>query len=216
MVNLNPGAIFESIRNQIMSSFETGMGPRRRVNHAQHAQDTASAAPVTKTQTPQATEPTFQSFLDGFVSIGGSNNNIDPIIDAAVTAASIQHGVDANLIRAVIRAESSYNPNAVSQAGAMGLMQLMPTTAQSLGVTNPFDINQNINAGTAYLAGLLERFEGNVELALAGYNAGWPRVVQHGGVPPFAETQVYVPRVLGFKQEYMMQQYAQNIDNRRR
>ena len=216
MVNLNPSAIFEGIRNQIMQSFEARMHPRSRTARAQDTQDTSTNTISMELQGAQPTEPSFQNFLNNFISIGGSNSNIDPIIDAAVTTASMQHGVDANLIRAVIRAESSYNPNAISPAGAMGLMQLMPTTAQMLGVTNPFDINQNINAGTAYLASLLERFEGNVELALASYNAGWPRVQQHGGIPPFAETQVYVPRVLGFKQEYMMQQYAQNTDNRRR
>jgi len=150
------------------------------------------------------------------VSFGVPNANFNPAIDAAVTAASIQHGVDANLIRAVIRAESSGNPFAVSHAGAQGLMQLMPATARNLGVTDPFDIAQNVNAGTAYLRSLLDRFSGDTELALAAYNAGWSRVQQHGGIPPFAETQTYVPRVLGFREEYALQQYAQNIDPRRR
>ena len=215
MVEFNPRAFIESVRNQIHQSFEARMQPRPRIDNTRAAADVPEPASASE-QSPSVTQPSFQHFLDGFISVGVPNENIDPIIDAAVTAASIQHGVDANLIRAIIRAESNYNPNVVSSAGAMGLMQLMPATARSLGVSDPFDIFQNVNAGTSYIASLLNRFDGNVELALAAYNAGWPRVQQHGGIPPFAETQVYVPRVLGFRQEYVMAQYAQNADLRRR
>jgi len=102
----------------------------------------------------------------------------------------------------------------VSHAGAMGLMQLMPATAERLGVTNAFDINQNINAGTQYLASLLARFDNDIELALAAYNAGWPRVEAAGGIPDIRETQNYVPRVLGFKAEYVLQQYGRAAQRR--
>ncbi|MCL2168971.1 MAG: lytic transglycosylase domain-containing protein [Defluviitaleaceae bacterium] len=217
MVNLNPSAILETIRNRINQSLEMQMRPRPRLDDIRRSAGiSAPSAPPAPDAPRGAEEASFQDFLNSFISLGVPNPNINSEIDAAVTAASIAHGVDANLIRAIIRAESSYNPNAISHAGAMGLMQLMPATAASLGVTDPFNIMQNVNAGTAYIASLLERFEGNVELALAAYNAGWPRVQQHGGIPPFAETQVYVPRVLGFREEYVMAQYAQNIDPRRR
>ncbi|MCL2610879.1 MAG: lytic transglycosylase domain-containing protein, partial [Defluviitaleaceae bacterium] len=99
------------------------------------------------------------------------------------------------------------NPNAVSSAGAMGLMQLMPRTAESLGVTDPFNISQNVHGGTKYLRNLLDRFDGDLELALAGYNAGAGNVIRHGGIPPFRETQNYVPRVKEFKQMYADAQY---------
>ncbi|MCL2753298.1 MAG: lytic transglycosylase domain-containing protein [Defluviitaleaceae bacterium] len=142
--------------------------------------------------------------------------SFEETLEEAINLASTTHGVDVNLIRAIIRAESNYNPLAVSHAGAMGLMQLMPATAERLGVTNAFDINQNINAGTQYMASLLERFDGDVELALAAYNAGWPRVQAAGNtIPQIAETINYVPRVLGFKQEYILQQYSQASNQRR-
>lgn len=213
-MNFNSAAIIDMARARIDFAIQQRMAQTNQMRESRRISPTPPSE-TTYAENVQQTE--FQQTLNNFAnSIGAPNTNINPAIDAAVTAASIQHGVDANLIRAVIRAESSGNPLAVSHAGAMGLMQLMPTTARNLGVTDPFDIVQNVNAGTAYLASLLDRFRGDVELALAAYNAGWPRVQQYGGIPPFAETQRYVPRVLGFQEEYTMQQYAQNIDPRRR
>ncbi|MCL2619683.1 MAG: transglycosylase SLT domain-containing protein [Defluviitaleaceae bacterium] len=209
-MNFNSAAIVDMAKARIDFAIQQRMAGANQIRHI------APTPSDTTTYTEGVEQTEFQQVLNNFVSLGIPNTNINPAIDAAVTAASIQHGVDANLIRAVIRAESSGNPLAVSHAGAMGLMQLMPITARNLGVTDPFDIVQNVNAGTEYLASLLDRFSGDVELALAAYNAGWPRVQQHGGIPPFAETQRYVPRVLGFREEYAVQQYAQNIDPRRR
>lgn len=105
------------------------------------------------------------------------------------------HRVDESLIRAVIHAESAYRPDAKSPKGAQGLMQLMPDTQRELGVVDPFDPVDNIEAGTRYLAGLLRRFGGDVTLASAAYNAGPGAVERHGGVPPYAETREYVRRV---------------------
>ncbi len=117
-------------------------------------------------------------------------------IATLITRYARQHGLDENLVYAVMQAESNFNPNAVSPAGACGLMQLMPGTAAEMGVTSIFDPAQNIAGGTQYLAKMLELFDNNVSLALAGYNAGPYAVKRHGGIPPYAETHNYVRKVL--------------------
>jgi soluble lytic murein transglycosylase-like protein len=117
-----------------------------------------------------------------------------PLIDDAAKI----HGLDAKLIHAVIRAESGYNARAVSSKGAIGLMQLIPATAQRYGITNLSDPAENIAAGTHYLRDLLKLFNGNIELALAGYNAGENAVIRAGNrIPPYPETMAYVPKVMG-------------------
>lgn len=110
--------------------------------------------------------------------------------------------VDPALVRAVIHAESAFNPQARSPKGAQGLMQLMPPTASDLGVSNAMDINQNIYGGVKYLSWMLERFNGDVRLATAAYNAGPGAVQRYGGIPPFAETQAYTERVAILHQRY--------------
>jgi len=115
---------------------------------------------------------------------------------------SNEYGVDKSLIMAVIHAESGYNPNAVSRAGAQGLMQLMPKTAQQLKVNDCFNPSDNIRGGVRYLRFLLDTFKGDVTLALAAYNAGLSRVAQYGGVPPYNETRNYVAKVLNYQQNY--------------
>jgi soluble lytic murein transglycosylase-like protein len=117
-------------------------------------------------------------------------------IEQAVDAAAAEYGVPAALIRAVIEQESGGNADAVSPAGALGLMQLMPDTARSLGISDPMDPVQNIFGGTRYLAQLLKQFGGRVDLALAAYNAGPGAVERWGGIPPYPETQAYVRSVL--------------------
>ncbi len=117
-------------------------------------------------------------------------------IDGMIAASAHKYGVDSNLVKQVISAESGFNPDATSRVGAEGLMQLMPGTATSLGVTNPLNPAQNIDAGTHYLKNLLNQFGGNVQLALAGYNAGPGAVEKYGGIPPYRETQNYVKKIL--------------------
>jgi len=112
-----------------------------------------------------------------------------------IAAAAREFGVDEAVVRAIIHAESAYNPTALSRAGAQGLMQLMPATARRFGVSDSFDATQNIRGGVQYLSWLLKRFNGNLQLAAAGYNAGEGAVDRHGGVPPYSETQRYVQRV---------------------
>ena len=114
-----------------------------------------------------------------------------------IAQAAADSGVDPGLVRAVIAAESNFDPDAMSPKGARGLMQLMPATARQMGVKDIWDPDQNIRGGTAYLSMLLARYE-DVSLALAAYNAGPGAVEKYHGVPPFAETQSYVRKVLGF------------------
>jgi soluble lytic murein transglycosylase-like protein len=125
-----------------------------------------------------------------------------------VYAASQKHGVDADLIQSVIRAESGFNPKAVSRKGAQGLMQLMPATASKLGVTNSMDPAANVEGGTQYLHELLERYNNDLVKALAAYNAGPERVEQYKGVPPYRETYAYISRIIADFNRKKLAQYA--------
>ena len=116
-------------------------------------------------------------------------------IEDSIMRAAARHNVDPNLVRAVVKVESNFNPNAVSRKGAIGLMQLMPSTARQLNVKNPFDPEQNVDAGVRHLKQLLESYGGDVRLTLAAYNAGSGAVARSAGVPRYAETQNYVKRI---------------------
>ncbi|HZU41823.1 MAG TPA: lytic transglycosylase domain-containing protein [Terriglobales bacterium] len=116
-------------------------------------------------------------------------------VDSAIEEAAARHDVDPNLVRAVVKVESNFNAHAVSAKGAMGLMQLMPATARELNVSNPFDPQQNVDAGVRHLKHLLNNYNGDIRLTLAAYNAGQGAVERHGGVPRFRETQDYVKRI---------------------
>lgn len=118
--------------------------------------------------------------------------------DAYIRAAASKYNVSFPLIKAIIQAESSFNPRAVSRAGALGLMQLMPENVRLLNIRDPFDPWENIMGGTRFFKNLLNRFDGKLSLALAGYNAGPHRVDQYNGIPPFRETQDYVRKVLRY------------------
>ena len=119
-----------------------------------------------------------------------------------IKTCSDKYGVDSCLVKAVIHAESGYNPNAVSSKGASGLMQLMPATAKSLKVADRFNPKDNVEGGVKYLRFLLDTFRGDVTLAVAAYNAGLTKVAKYNGVPPYNETKTYVSRVLSYMKSY--------------
>jgi soluble lytic murein transglycosylase-like protein len=126
------------------------------------------------------------------------SNQFDPIISEA----SKKYGIEAPLIKAVIKAESDFDPNAISHKGARGLMQIMPMNYRLLNVENPFDPNQSIEGGARYLRDMLDRYNGSLNLSLAAYNAGPGAVDRHGGVPPYPETTEYIERVMKYYQRY--------------
>ncbi len=136
--------------------------------------------------------------------VSNTVESINPEIQQAVNRASSMYGVEDTLIYAIIKAESSFNPLAQSPVGACGLMQLMPSTAESYGVYgyDIFDIEKNVDAGTQYMKFLLDRYDNDVEIALAGYNAGIGNVDKYGGIPPFPETEQYVMKVIRYRDKF--------------
>jgi len=126
------------------------------------------------------------------------SKQFDPIISDA----SKKYGLEAPLIKAVIKAESDFDPNAISHKGARGLMQIMPMNYRLLNVENPFDPHQSIDAGARYLRDMMDRYNGKLNLSLAAYNAGPGAVDRHGGVPPYQETEEYIERVLRYYERY--------------
>jgi len=136
------------------------------------------------------------SFANTFRARAVSSGDVD--LDVIFEAAGQKYNISTDLLKAVAKVESNFRADATSRVGAMGIMQLMPGTAKYLGVDDAYDPEQNIMGGAKYLKEQLDRFDGDVKLALAAYNAGWPAVKKHGGIPPFRETQAYVPKVLGY------------------
>ncbi len=132
-------------------------------------------------------------------------NSAERLFQPIVLKAANRHKVDPAMVMAIIMVESSYNPKAISKKGAKGLMQLMPTTARSLGVKDIFNPEHNINAGVRYFKKLLNQFDGDVELALAAYNAGSRKVREHRGSPPFRATKYYIKKVIKYYRYYKTQ-----------
>ena len=147
----------------------------------------------------------FSNLSGGISTIASPNSPTSADVNTAVQAAAAKYGIPENLIRGIIQQESGGNPNAVSPAGALGLMQLMPATARELSVANPFDIHQNIAGGTRYFASLLQKYNGDTPLALAAYNAGSGAVDKYQGIPPYPETRAYVANVLSLSNSFAAQ-----------
>jgi soluble lytic murein transglycosylase-like protein len=154
--------------------------------------------------TGEAEKPSgeFQSILDASMrTMDGEDVSKEEIL-GLIDEYSQKNGLDANFVKAVVKQESGFNEKATSHCGAAGLMQLMPGTAKGLGVTNPYDAEDNVRGGTKMLANLLKTYGGNKELALAAYNAGGGAVKKYGGIPPYQETQNYVKNVLSIYSRY--------------
>lgn len=152
--------------------------------------------PVSKMSAPQKAAQIMKGPFDK--ALTGDRRKISASIDRAAA----QFGLPPALINAVVKAESNYQVRALSPAGAQGLMQLMPATARELGVADPYDIDQNIQGGAKYLRSMLDRFDGDLNLALSAYNAGPGTVARYAGNVPYAETRTYVQRVLRYIQEF--------------
>lgn len=162
-----------------------------------HTRETIAGPIRTATGTTAVGTPRPKE-LTGSVAVSTSSSQPVPAhlaYEGLIVEAARRFRLDPNLIRAVIRAESAFNPFAVSRAGALGLMQLMPEVAEELGVTDPFDPRENIFGGSLYLRRLLDHHHGNIELAVASYNAGPTAVRRHRGIPPYPETRKYVKNV---------------------
>lgn len=155
----------------------------------------SSRRPAGLTGSPTPSSAPFDPVAMGLIDMGGAPEMTD--LRTLASTIAQKHGLDPKLFEALINQESSFNPKAVSPAGAMGLTQLMPRTAKSLGVTDPFDATQSLEGGAKYLAQMMKEFNGDPKLALAAYNAGPGAVRRAGGVPPFQETQDYVKKILG-------------------
>lgn len=151
-------------------------------------------SPALKAAASQPASMEFSKALEAQFKVPAS-------MDAIFEEASCTYGVPTAVLKAVAKAESNFNPGAKSHCGAMGVMQLMPATAKSLGVTDPWDARQNIMGGSKYLRDMLDRYDGDLKLALAAYNAGSGNVAKYGGIPPFQETQNYVKKIMGYLQQ---------------
>src|SRR5579859_1742283 len=155
-----------------------------------------SPAPTQSRSTPTALK------AQSVPGVAGLRSGEAVPFQSLIEAAARKHGVRPALLAALVKQESNFKPNARSAVGAKGLTQLMDATARGLGVTDPFDPAQSLDGGARFLGGLLKQFKGNESLALAAYNAGPGAVQKYGGIPPYQETQRYVPKVLGYATQF--------------
>lgn len=169
------------------------------LNQFENVLQAASTAIEAVTQKTESASTSAASSSQAPASATSSNSLGCPDeLDTYFQKASATYGVDVNLLKSIAKAESSFQTDAVSKSGAMGVMQLMPATASGLGVSDAYNAEQNIMGGSKYIAQLLEQYNGDTSLALAAYNAGSNNVDKYGGIPPFTETQNYVKKVLSY------------------
>ena len=173
-----------------VSSTQTPVATTQETANNTSNTDSASATSSTTGTTQTAKTTTIDSDKD---SLGCPSE-----LESYFKEAAEKYNVDVNLLKAIAKAESNFNPNAVSSAGALGIMQLMPSTASSLGISNAYNAKANIMGGAQVIAANLKKYNGDVSLALAAYNAGSGNVDKYGGIPPFKETQNYVKKVMNY------------------
>ena len=186
----------ESTFNSLASFGSSG------VENPQSSQDFQKILEAKMPEKPKDTPFADKIFSSNLASNHASNSSGNADIDTLIEQYSAKNGLDSAFVKAVIKQESGFQPKVTSHCGAMGLMQLMPATASSLGVKDAYDPEQNIAGGTKYLKGLLDRFGGDKSLALAAYNAGPNAVAKYNGIPPYKETQNYVKNIMSMYQKY--------------
>jgi len=183
-----------ALRDRAATNLQAVQAAQQVTAPAAPAEDlTATTFAQRLSQAQQTTAPT--SALRALPAAAAEQTGAPADIEALIQRKAARYGVDPNLVRAVIHAESNFDPAAGSPAGARGLMQLMPATAASLGVSDPLDPEQNVDGGVRLLKSHLDSYDGDVRLALAAYNAGPGAVSRYGGVPPYPETQNYVAKI---------------------
>lgn len=175
-----------------------GFNPQPNIPVANTATVSGTQSSDTTSADTQAASGAGSTDNTSTVSSGTTSSSSKTDLDAYFEEAARTYGVDVNLLKAIAHTESNFNPNATSSAGAMGVMQLMPSTAKSLGIKDAYNARDNIMGGAKVISQHLSRYNGDVSLALAAYNAGSGNVKKYGGIPPFTETQNYVKKVLAY------------------